>query len=117
MRIETFSELISAPEFSSLYIRDAFVAIRTLVVVITIYLAIKVAKNIKGSGIISTVTGMTLYIIGNAVFQTQSSLLILYPDDEFISLTYYSASIFHLATMAIYSIFYEVEIKRYSLLH
>ncbi len=113
MRIELITEIMAYPELANPFIRDGLVATRTLVIIITLYLAIKVARGIKDSGFLSSVTGMTLYILGNASFQFQTSVMILYPDDPLTISMYFPLSVFYLACMGAFSIFYELESKRY----
>lgn len=93
--------------------RDIVLLMRFLTIIISFYLAYQTSKKIGETEFISGTTGISLYMIGSGIYQIGLTSTYVYADssvkDGFFVIFYLATSYIYLVTMAIFTIFTELE--------
>lgn len=95
-------------------LRENLYFMRLLTFVVYLYIIFQIGRRIKEAGWISTTTGFTIYLLGNAIFQLGFTLNLFYLEEiDEINIILRIISFCFLFTMALYSLLNEVDQKKY----
>ena len=104
--------LLQEPNLEADMVLDFLFLLRYLTVIVYFYLTYQVGRRIKEVGLISATTGMTLYLLGDGLFQGGDTILERYPTWPLAKPLSMDLSFVYFFFMTFFCIFAEIEKQR-----